>query len=76
MTSLIDIYIAEQKLKIIAEKYGILKLTTVWKGRYILMTYNKATKMIDPIEWIITNDIDEKEYGELTKIIQKCIRNT
>ena len=74
--SLSDIYIAEQKLKIISEKQNVLSLTTLWKGKQILMTYNTVMKMLAPLEWIDENEVGEEDYIELTKIIKKSVRNT
>ena len=74
--SLSDIYIAEQKLRIISEKQNVLSLTTLWKGKQILMTYNKVMGMLAPLDWIDEGEVDEEDYKELTKIIKKCIRNT
>ena len=74
--SLSDIYIAEQKLRIISEKQNVLALTTLWKGKQILMTYNKVMGMLAPLDWIDEGEVDEEDYKELTKIIKKCIRNT
>ena len=76
MSSLIDTHIAEQKLKIISERQGVLKITTIWKGKYILMTYNKAMKMLASLDWIDEDEVNEEDYAELIKIIKKCIRNT
>ena len=74
--ALTDIYVAEQKLKIISEKQNVLSLTTLWKGKQILMTYNTVMKMLAPLEWIDENEVGEEDYIELTKIIKKSVRNT
>jgi len=76
MISLMDIYIAEHKLKIISERQGVLKIATIWKGKYILMTYNKLMGMLAPLDWVDGSEVSEEDYVELTKIIKKCIRNT
>ena len=75
--TLIDIYVAEQKLKIISEKQNVLVMTTIWKGRYILMTYNTVMKMLAPLEWVddYADEISNEDYDTLTKIIKKCVRS-
>ena len=74
--TLIDIYVAEQRLRIISEKQNILSITTIWKGRHILMTYNRVMKVLAPLDWVSEDEIGEEDYKELTKIIRKCIRGT
>ena len=76
-TSLLDVHMAEQKLKIISEKQNVLVMTTIWKGRYILMTYNTVMKMLAPLEWVddYADEISNEDYDTLTKIIKKCVRS-
>ena len=74
--TLIDIYVAEQRLRIISEKQNILSIATVWKGRYILMTYNRVMGMLAPIDWINDGEVGEEDYKELIKIIKRCVRDT
>jgi len=76
MASLIDIHIAEKKLKIISEKQNILKITTIWRSKYILMTYNKTMQTLVSIDWINADEISEEDSIKLTKVIKKCVRGT
>ncbi len=76
MASLIDIHIAEKKLKIISEKQNILKITTIWRSKYILMTYNKTMQTLVSIDWVNADEISEEDSIKLTKVIKKCVRGT
>jgi len=71
----IDIYVAEQKLKILSEKQNILKITTVWKGSYIFVMYNKVLNDIS-IFGNGTNEIENEDTQQIIEIIKKYIKKT
>ncbi len=72
--ALTDIYVAEQKLRIISEKQNVLSMTTLWKGKQILMTYNTVMRKLATLDWVNEDEVGEEDYVELTKIIKKCVR--
>jgi len=73
MISLIDIHMAEQKLRVLSEKQNILVVSTVWMGEYILITYNKVSNSLS-FSGMINKEIDEEELIKLTNIIKKYIK--
>jgi len=74
----IDIYVAEQKLKILSEKQNILKITTIWKGSYIFVMYNKILNDISIFgnDTNDTNDIENEDTQQIIEIIKKYIKKT
>ena len=74
--TLADTYVAEQKLKIISERQNVISMTTIWKGKQILMTYNRVMEMLAPIDWVNEDEIGEEDYDELINVIKKYVRGT
>jgi len=71
----IDIYVAEQKLKILSEKQNILKITTIWKGSYIFVMYNKILNEIS-IFGNDTSEIESEDNQQIIEIIKKYIKKS
>jgi len=71
----INIYVAEQKLKILSEKQNILKITTIWKGSYIFVMYNKILNEIS-IFGNDTSEIESEDTQQIIEIIKKYIKKT
>ena len=71
----INIYVAEQKLKILSEKQNILKITTIWKGSYIFVMYNKVLNDIS-IFGNDTSEIENEDTQQIIEIIKKYIKKS
>lgn len=73
--NLMDIYVAEQKLRVLSEKQNILMVSTIWVGEYILITYNKISDSLS-FSGMTNREINDDEIVQLTSIIKKYIKKT